>query len=527
MFFLYLYLCIYIRLSVYAWDMLFRRPISGVRDIIRGGNIAYRLSNKLSPQTTKDDFTVERVVQDACIAAGVQMLEPQQCISHYRWWEKLCCACGNKPTSASGAYRLRFRLVHALSTKLALDEIYRLNKNEIESSGNIEDPFIVFGLPRSHGHMAAHVLARSGVFLSPTQRDTFSPSLLLQEDRNSAFKKHFRWFHRVNPNFASVRQIQANQVDDDLLLHLLTPQSLAWGLLHGLDEYLLECIEEDQMCTFEEVKRVLQVFQWYKRCGHFDVAVPNQVEPIDNQLETQTFGTKHDILKDQWIIHSPFAILSSEALHKVFPSMHVIWVHRALSQCVPSLCSSLCLHNAIYTGKPPADSQLASVGEKVLGLFGSGSQNAVRYFGNFEKQKMVHWSNRDIKRHAARLAEKTMGFWNIDLDRYRRLQMINGQTEYIEEGFRPLHDAQMPYFCIHEGIIGDVFQDYIYQFEEFAFEKRLGVTIEGYRPIAATADEMSMGTGLLGKSSGGLPAGSLGRGQPIEDHFLEESKGFR
>lgn len=507
--------------------MFLRRPISGVRDIIRGGNAAYRLSNFLATKVTPEDFDIEKVLKDACFSAGVDVpSNPHTDIEQYRWWSKLCKACADKPTTKYGASMLRSRLVHALTTRLAIDEIYRLNEGEIDACGDIEDPVIILGLPRSHGHMAAHVLARSGVFLAPTQSDTFSPALLLEKDRVSAFNKHFRFFHRVHPQFISVRRPQGNQVDDDLSLHLLSPQSLAWGLLHGLDQHLLECMEEDQTPTYYQVKRVLKVFQWYKRCGHFSVAVPNQVEPIDNQLETQTFGTKHEILKDQWVLHSPFAILSSEAVHKVFPTMNVIWVHRALAQCIPSLCSSLCLHHSLYTGKPPSDSQLAAVGEKVLGIFGSGSENAVEYFADFDKRRMVHWSNRDIKRHATRLAGKTMEFWNIELDRYRKLQMINGQTEYTD-GFRPMHDAQMPYFCLHEGIIGDVFQDYIYQFEEFAFEKRLGVTIQGYQPIAATADEMSLGTGLHGKSSGGLPAGSLGRGQPIDGHFLEEGKGFR
>lgn len=507
--------------------MLLRRPISGVRDIVRGGNIPYRILNWASSKNNSDSFQFDKILADACSAAGIDACcTASENVVNNKWWKKLCKACGDKSTTPYGAAQLRYRLVHALSTKLAIDEVYRLNRDDIEAHGNIENPIVIIGLPRCHGHMAAHVLARSGVFLAPTQRDTFSPSLLLQEDRDNEFNKHFRFFSRVHPQFISVRRPQGNQVDDDLLLHLLTPQSFAWGLLHGLDEYLLECIQEDQTIVFTEVKRVLQLFQWYKHCGHFKVAVPNEVEPIDNQLETQTFGSKHEIAKNQWVIHSPFAILSSEALHKTFPSMQVIWVHRALSQCLPSLCSSLCLHHSLYTGKPPSDSLLASVGEKVLGLFGSGTQNAVRYYADFSKRLMVHWSNRDIKRHAVRLAGKTMDFWNIELDRYRRLQMINGQTEYLE-GFRPFHDAQLPYFCLHEGIIGDVFRDYIFQFEEFAFEKRLGVTIEGYQPIAATADEMAIGTGLQGKSSGGPPVGSLGRGQPIDGHYLEEGKGFR
>lgn len=515
--------------------MFLRRPISGVRDIIRGGNIQYRLANIFAKRKkiSSRDFHVENVLKDAATIAGTPVpTDPASVIPHYRWWKKLCEACQEKTetsTTSYGSYLLHRRLLSALSSRLAVDEIFRLNQVDIDAAnagGETEEPVVVLGLPRSTGHMAAHVLSRSGLFLTPTQCDTYAPALLLEEDRAKTFQKDFRWFHRLHPSFMAVRRPQGNQVDDDLTLHLQTPQSLAWGLLHGLDEYLLQCVEEDQTPVYEQVKRVLRVFQWYYQCDQFHPAVPKEVEPIDNVMERQTFGTKDAIAKPRWLLHSPFAILTSQALHTVFPNMKVIWVHRALAQCIPSLCSSLCLHHSIYTGKPPTESQLALTGEKVLGIFGSGTQHAVRYYADFEKNRMVHWSNREVKRHATRLARKTLDFWHWDLDRYRRLQMINGQTEYTD-GFRPLHDAQMPYFCLHEGIIGDVFQDYIFQFEEYAFEKRLGVTVQGYEPLAATADEMAFGTGLLGKSRGGAPPGSLGRGQPIDGHLLQEGKGFK
>lgn len=508
--------------------MFFRRPISGIRDITYRSNIYYKLCQLSAQKVYPEDFSITKILNDSCGVAGVPVpTNPQDDIPHFHWWRKLIEAAQNKPiTSNYGARLLRFRITHALSNNLAIREVYRLNETEIEKCSPVDDPVMIIGLPRSNGHMAAHVLARSGIFLSPKQSDTFSPVLLSEADRDKAFRKHFRYFNNIHPQFVSVRKVQSNQVDDDLSLHLLTPQSLAWGLLHGLDEYLLECLDEDQTPTFQQIKKVLRLFEWYKHCGHFTPAVLKEVEPIDNPMETQTFGTKSVIARHRWLLHSPLAILSSEALNETFPSMNVIWVHRALAQCVPSLCSSLCLHQSIYTGKPPTESQLATMGEKVLGIFGSGSRNAVAFYENFERSRMVHWSNRDIKRHATRVIGKTLNYWNIELDRYRKLQMVNGQTEYIE-GFRPMHDAQMPYFCLHEGIIGDAFQDYIFQFEEFAYEKRLGVTIKGYQPIAATADEMSLGTGLQGKSSGSLPPGSLGRGQPIGDHFLEEAKGFK
>lgn len=500
------------------------KAMSGVRDIVRGGAFAARIVNAFSKRTTRESFNFNVVLQEASHVAGVS-IPTEATLSHYRWWQKLCRACGEKQTTKYGGQMLRFRLLNALSQRLALEEVYRLNGSDIAKGVSINDPLVVMGLPRSNGHMAAHVLSRSGLFLCPRQCDTLSPSILLDIERRDTFQKKFFGFSMVNPDFLCVRVPTADQIDDDLSLHLMTPQSYAWGLLHGLDDYLLECLEEDQQPVYEQVKRVLQVLQWYRECGHFSDAVTREYEPIENPMELQTYGTKSSIVRPQWLLYSPFAILSSDALNNVFPEMRAIWVHRALGQCIPSLCSALCLHNAVYTGKPPTDSQLASMGEKVLGIFGSGTEYAIEYYGQFDQRRMAHWSNRDVKRHTTRVAAKTLDYFGVELDRYRRMQMINAQTEYVDTS-RPMHDSQMPYFCLHDGIIGDYFKDYIFQFEEFAFEKRFGVTVKEHTPLAASSDQMAMRS--IGSGSSAISSvPSLGEGQPMIGHFQQEGKAFR
>lgn len=505
--------------------MLGLKSMSGVRDVARGGSWPMRLLNAAATRAAPESFEFEAVVTDACAAASVAVPSEAD-LPHARWWKKLCRACRDKTgTTKYGSQLLRARLTNALAQRLAVDEAYRLNGGEIAQAGAVADPILVMGLPRSNGHMAAHTLARSGLFLTPRQCDTLTPSLLLDVERRDAFRRRFRGFGYLHPDFLCVRVPQVDVVDDDLTLHLMTPQSYAWGLLHGLDDYLLECLEEDQEPVYIEVRRVMELLQWYRRCGHFSEPVTREVEPIDNQMELQTYGTKNTLVRPQWLLYSPFAILSSDAVNTVFPQMRAIWVHRALSQCLPSLCSALCLHNSLYTGKPPSDSQLALMGEKVLGIFGSGTEYAIAYYGKFDQRRMAHWSNRDVKRHSTRVATKTLDYFGIELDRYRRMQMISGQTEYVSFS-RPMHDAQMPYFCLHEGVIGDVFQDYIYQFAEFAYEKKFGITVKEYTPLAAPADAMAM-RGLAHGSSEPRTAPALGAGQPMIGHFQQEDKGFR
>ncbi|KAG5509437.1 hypothetical protein JKF63_06747 [Porcisia hertigi] len=501
------------------------KSMSGVRDVLRGGSWPARLLNTFTSRAAWDSFEFEAVVTDACAAVNVA-IPSEGDLPYARWWRKLCRACQDKPgTTKYGSQLLRSRLTNALAQRLAVEDAYRLNGSEIEKGPPVDNPILVMGLPRSNGHMAAHVLARSGLFLTPRQCDTLSPSLLIDVERRDAFHKKFRGFSYLHPDFLCVRVPQADQVDDDLTLHLMTPQSYAWGLLHGLDEYLLECLEEDQLPVYNEVRRVMELLQWYRKCGHFSEPVTREFDPIDNAMELQTYGSKNMLLNPQWLLYSPFAILSSDVVNTVFPNMKAIWTHRALSQCLPSLCSALCLHNSLYTGKPPSDSQLASMGEKVLGIFGSGTAYAIEYYGTFDQRRMAHWSNRDVKRHATRVATKTLDFFGIELDRYRRMQMISGQTEYVSLS-RPLHDAPMSYFCLHDGVIGDVFQDYIHQFAEFAFEKKFGITVKEYTPLAAPADAMAM-RGIAHGSSEPRSAPALGAGQPMVGHFQQEGKGFR
>ncbi|ORC86275.1 putative phosphatidylinositol 3-kinase [Trypanosoma theileri] len=499
--------------------------MSGVRDISAGGPINRRVLDRFTSKLSDESFLLDAVLNDACKRANLSIPTSVELIPDFKWWKKLCFACGERPsTSKYGRSLLRQRLVWALSERLAIDEVFRLNGHEIEKEKVIE-PIIIIGLPRSNGHQAAHVLSRSGLFVALKQCDTLSPSLLLDIDRQSAFYRQFRWFNQISPDFRCVRVLNSNQIDDDISLQLMSPQSYAWGLLCGLDGYLLECLQEDQTEVYRNLKRIYQLFQWYKRCGHFSENVLQEINPINNPIEEQKYGEKSSLLRTQWLIFSPFALLSIESIHEIFPDMRIIWVHRALSQCLPSLCSSLAIHNSIYSGKTPTDSQLLTIGDKVLGIFGSGTEYSIDYLANFDKSRMVHWSNRDVKRHTTRLATKTLQYFGIEVDRYRRMQMIDGQTEYVDT-FRPLHDAQMPYFGLHDGVIGDVFQSYIHQFEEFAYEKKFGVTVENYQPLAAPADQQSLGSlQIKGGDESSYP--SLAEGQPIVGHFLQEGKGFK
>lgn len=488
----------------------------GMRDFTRRG-FESKLRSWITRKLTVDDFAFERVLTDAVALA--QIPHPQ-IVPDSDWWIRLCRACGEKSCSHLGSVELRQKLVHSLSQRLAVEEMFRLNGHEIEKEV-VSEPYFVIGLPRSSGHYVTHIMSRSGLFLSPRMRDTYAPSLVLESERETSFNLFSSRFRRMYPDFRCVRVLENDVVDDDLSLNLHTPFSYAWGLLHGLDEYLLTCIQEDQRPVFEYTKRILQLFQWYRRCGHYSDGVKLEFNTIDNALELQQSGPKPVLTKMPWIVHSPLALLNSSTLHTVFPDMNIIWVHRALASCVPSLCSALSIHNTLYTGKKPTETALAQTGEKVLGIFGSGTENAIDYFSSFDPKRMVHISNRDANRHGARLMVKTMTHFNLEIDRHRRIQGINGQVEY-QGTTRPLHDSQLQYFGLNEGVIGHVFGAYINQFEEFAFEKKFGIKVQDYQSLTSTNEEQLMSRRFQGSGAGKTV--NFGEGQPSGGHFLAEGK---
>lgn len=489
------------------------RALNGVRDLTTG-SVELKIRSYFAKRPQSSSFDIEHILKDATARAQVPTVDVKH-LPDGEWWSRLSRACGEKVCSPYGHTMLREKLVRVLSERLMVNELFRLHGSEIEKE-SIHEPFLVLGMPRSGGHLATHMLARSGLFLSPRMRDTTFPSLIREEERDSAFRRLAKRHERTQIDFRTVRRLVPDMVDDDTSLHLLTPYSYAWGLLHGLDEYLLNCIQEDQTKVYAFTKQMLQMFQWYRRCGHFSDCVSQEHNQINNAIEIQRNGEKLHLSRQPWILHSPLGILNTAALHTTFPDMNVIWVHRALAKCIPSFCSALAIHNSMYTGKAPSETTLAQIGEKVVGMFGSGTDQTVDYFADFPKQRMVHWANRDLNRHGVRLMMKTMEHFRLEIDRHRKVQGINAFTEF-QSMSRPLHDAELRYFALHEGVVGQMFETYIHQFEEFAFEPKHGMLVQNYEQLTA-AHEQTL-TGKL-KSRGEDPGLNEGRGNA--GHFLQD-----
>jgi hypothetical protein len=231
-----------------------------------------------------------------------------------------------------------------------------------------------------------------------------------------------------------------------------------------------------------------------------------EVVPVMSKMEIYLKGTKDPLLEQPWIVHSPFALLTIDALDDIFPTMRLLWVHRALSQCLSSLCSSLAIHESIYTGRKPTETKLAMTGSKIIGMFGSGSENAIDYLANFDIGRMAHWSNRDANRSCARLVGFTMQYFGMEMDRYRRIQAINGQTEYA--GLRrPQHDCALSYFGLDEGHVAEAFKSYIHQFPELAYEPKFGVKLSNVDSLFQAAEKIKLAAPDDPTKIPNLPAG--------------------
>jgi hypothetical protein len=469
------------------------------------------------------DFLWINVLNDAVKRAGITEEADRIAVPDAEWWQQLTASCARKACSNYGARLLREKVVHYLSQRLMVEDIYRKYGNEI-SKMEVKAPIFLIGLPRCEAHQAFHVMGRSGYYMCPNAADVHFPGYKSETDRQMLMAEALKWIHpSVFPFFQAVRVLKPHQVDDDLGIHLMCPQSVAWGLFHGLQDHMYKCVQEDQQPIYDYMQRIFKLWRWYELHGSLKDNVLIENNPTGHKVDDVQRGTK-DVLTDRpYVMQSPLALSAIAQLHKAFPDMKLIWTHRALNHCIPSFCSCLAVHNTLYTGKRPTETQMATIGEQVVGYLGSGSEYAVDYLGSFPKSDMVHWHNRDIRRSTIRLLMKTIDHWGQPLDSYRRHQAISGYSEYIET-FRPRNDAELHYFGLHEGVIGEAFEAYITQFEEYAFESPYGIKAQNYVPLANTrqAHMGGMDTQLGPDESHGLGLLGATAGHYLQDHVAYE-----
>ena len=494
-------------------------------------NVTHRLP-------TDEDWSMDRVLKDAGVVAGFvggasPFLQPRN-VPDYEWWVKLVDACKKKRGSSYGMWHLRRKVVHFLGQRLACEEQFKANRgaifgevDSISASGTssthaVEKPIFIVGFPRSQGHMAAHMLGRSGFVVSPTMKDTTFPGTLNSGARSSNYASEMR-FHQFNfPQTRVLRNvIGPDMPDDDIALQLMVPYSFAWGLLHGLDEFLMDSIQVSQAGVYEHIRKVLLLFQWYKRCGHFRDNVSLEVTPLDNIVQIQREGPKATLTEQPWVVHSPLAILSMPELHASFGDMRILWFHRGISASIASLCSSIAVHQSIYTGTAPTETQLARIGEKVCGMFGSGSEAAVEYMASFPRDRMLHMAQIDFNRHATRMILHTLHYFGFPYtDRFRKQQTISGQVEYQSAAniSRPHHECRLGFFGLHEGLIHEVFSGYIHQFEPFAFYDTVGIQQSQHGSLERLSDATSRDVAkALSGTDGTQASGYTGVGPGARD----------
>eukprot|EP00388_Colpodella_angusta_P029039 GDKK01015218.1.p1 GENE.GDKK01015218.1~~GDKK01015218.1.p1 ORF type:complete len:440 (+),score=12.09 GDKK01015218.1:1-1320(+) len=384
---------------------------------------------------------------------------------------------GKANTSNYGRWLLHRKIVHFLSERLGVEDAFRHDGQEINSE-KIIDPIFLVGLPRVGNHLIAHVLARSGVVTAPSMRDTMFPSKMSLEGRSAAYRSEMRFFQFNNPEFRAVRTLLGpRQVDDDISLQLQSPYSIAWGLLHGLDDLLLESLQHPQDGVYAHNKKILQLFQFYRRLGMFEDGVVRETNPINNMLQEQREGYKASITYQPYVVHSPLALLSLDSLSASFEDMNLLWTHRNLSQALSSFCSSLAIHQSLYTGKSPSETQLGTLGEKTCGLFGSGTENAIDFLANFPKHRLLNVASVDSKRSTTRISQRVLEYFGHSLDKWRKMQAIDGQTEYANSAARPSHEHKLSQFGLHEGVIAEHFDAYCFQFQEYAFMEMPGIRL--------------------------------------------------
>ena len=503
---------------------LFQKVMVGARDSSRSKR--FMVGNFFAKSLSVDDFAFTSVALEASKRAGVPDVTSADGCPDGAGWERLCKAVQVEFTSFSkiGAGLLRERVVHAMSQRMAIEEQFRINASQLEAF-QVKEPIFIVGLPRACGRYSAHLLGRSGMVMTMRSEDTYFPAIVTARERRIMYEKEVK---RVEPYFPDLKVIQtlkAGDIDDDLQLHLLTPYSHAWGLLHGLDAYLYENLDVDQTPVYEVMKKTLRLFQWYASFDEFSDALPDKSFEVIDEVKVRMdirWGDVSQGPNHPWVIHSPFALLSLDNMQSAFPDMRLIWIHRALSQCIPSFCSTLTIHHSLYYSRLPTETILAGIGEKVVGLFSHAAEASIELLATFPRERMVHWSNRDVRRHGPRIIERSCRKFGLKWNRPVQIRCASAQTEN-DNRFRPLHDAPLNYFALHDGKVNEAFAAYIHQFEDFAFEPRFGVNIQESSPLIFGSDEtmVTYGRAEQGKLQGSIPAHASSSG-----HFHQEAKGI-
>eukprot|EP00759_Apiculatamorpha_spiralis_P008823 PhF_6_TR15676/c0_g1_i1/m.24374 len=436
-------------------------------------SFAVMIRNSVSTRST---FVTESIIEDAIKEAEV----PKDVeIPEVSAWRRLIDHLADKPfVSPIGSQLLRIKVVNALAQRLMLEERFKEYASEMRACEQPDDATFLIGIPRCHAHMLAHVMASTGCVLSPSTADTIFPGIERASERRVRVQPLISKFMTSNWDFPAVRNVKARWVEDDLHLHLMKPGSVAWGLLHTLDDHLREAIQDTNYMkeVFQFQAQVLRLFRVYREMNQFPELVDREIHDIDVMQNKIRWGPRLDLKNPPWVIHSPLAMCYLPELQEAFPKMKLVWVHRALAQCIPSMCASLIQHDIMYTHRTPMDSGLVQMGHKVMGFFGSGTEKALDFLATFPEDRcFLNISNRDLLRGSMRIVKKLFPMLGVQMDRTRMTQGINGYTSLMLCS-APRHVHQVKHFGITESEIGDVFKAYVEQFEDYAFEPYHGIT---------------------------------------------------
>eukprot|EP00760_Papus_ankaliazontas_P003039 PhM_4_TR11390/c0_g1_i1/m.84242 len=420
----------------------------------------------------------ESIIQDAIETAELPKTVDIPEISS---WRRLIDAFNDKPfLSPMGTAFIRMKLVHILSQRLLVEERFKEYAHEMEDeSFSPEDAIIIIGLPRSMGHVLHHVMASTGTVLAPSSADILCPGTERILDRRAQLKPILKMTNKCHNTFTSVRLLNAQWAEDDLHLQLLKPESMAWGWLFGLEDYTKERINTPEVMAdvYAFEAKVLRLFRVYRDMGQFPELVDLQINPLECPVEVVRYGLRDTNLPMPWVIHSPLAMCYLPEMLTAFPKAKIVWAHRALNQCIPSTCGALMQHEIMHTHRTPLDSQLISMGTKVLGFFGSGTERALDTLATYPTERFINVYNRDLNRGAMRVVKKLLPRLGVQLDRWRMTQGISGFAYYYSN-YHAKHVYKLDHFGITEAQIGEIFRAYIEQFEEYAFEPVHGITRE-------------------------------------------------
>jgi hypothetical protein len=256
------------------------------------------------------DFSLERVLSDACEAAGLEDFGAPE------FREGLGLLLETYDTSAGfsekGRKRNYKRLVSLLATRLRVEEAFR--KHPEIRDRELSKPLVLTGLPRSGTSALFNLLGADPAARPLRLWEAIFPDPLegveggQSDPRRDGIEAHYARAREANPEFTKMHYTSADTPEECVLLMAYEFCDVQMGIEVMMEPYASWFRRQDFRRTYRYYHDLLKMLDW-QRPG------------------------------DRWTLKAPAHMWAIDVLAESFPNVGIVWTHRNPLECTASICS--------------------------------------------------------------------------------------------------------------------------------------------------------------------------------------------